>query len=444
MVLVCGMLQAQHVANTGTQNTGVLSHMGSFGIGTTSIFSGAKLDVRGSVYMPNGNSYWIGATGDAGARVRIHNSGTDAYFDYYNTLYFRSGASSSTKFMTLTSDGKLGIGVGLTPSYPLHVAGIIYSSTGGFRFPDGTVQTTAATSSNPWTINGSNIYRGTGNVGIGLSNPSKQLHVGSTTGNGVFRLDALSTSYSYQNTWDIENDFSNSALNFKYGGATNSSGVLDNSITTSTKFSFKFTGRLGMGVTEPNNSLHIYGNPANNIHCGIELENPSSVWNINDDSYGNFSINTPNLSSGLYINKTSGNVGIGCTTTADQKLTVSGYVKAQGYLLPDGTPITSGGGNLWLTGTNNYVYCIDQSQSRSQRVGINTSNPSSTLHVLSATEQPSLGLEFFMPMGGNNAQYSWGIKNVMEELAISYGYELISNGVPKPNVNKLDVFRFND
>ena len=42
-------------------------------------------------------------------------------------------------------DASGNVGVGTAPSYKLDVAGTINSSTGGYRFPDGTTQTTAAT-----------------------------------------------------------------------------------------------------------------------------------------------------------------------------------------------------------------------------------------------------------------------------------------------------------
>jgi len=40
--------------------------------------------------------------------------------------------------------GPVGFGIAATPAYMLSVAGIIYSTSGGFRFPDGTTQTSAA------------------------------------------------------------------------------------------------------------------------------------------------------------------------------------------------------------------------------------------------------------------------------------------------------------
>lgn len=67
--------------------------------------------------------------------------------------------TNNTVKMTILSAGNVGIGT-TAPASALEVNGVIHSSTGGFRFPDGTLQTTAASGSGgsgvtgaAWTTN---------------------------------------------------------------------------------------------------------------------------------------------------------------------------------------------------------------------------------------------------------------------------------------------------
>jgi hypothetical protein len=66
---------------------------------------------------------------------------------------------SSAPVMTFTQSGLIGIGT-TTPGHPLTVGGIIMSTSGGFRFPDGTTQITAATGGGSGTV--TSIAAGTG------------------------------------------------------------------------------------------------------------------------------------------------------------------------------------------------------------------------------------------------------------------------------------------
>jgi hypothetical protein len=87
---------------------------------------------------------------------------------------FASSTGADDNFIELTAsgsvvfavkpDGKVGIGTA-SPSQSLEVDGVIYSTSGGFKFPDGTIQTTAGTSSG-LTI-GFIINDGSAGTGVG-------------------------------------------------------------------------------------------------------------------------------------------------------------------------------------------------------------------------------------------------------------------------------------
>lgn len=63
-------------------------------IGSSTATPIAPLHVLGDTYIPLGSSYGIGATTDAGPRLRMHNNGSDSYIDYCSKLYLRSGCNN--------------------------------------------------------------------------------------------------------------------------------------------------------------------------------------------------------------------------------------------------------------------------------------------------------------------------------------------------------------
>lgn len=94
------------------------------------------------------------------------------------TIGGHSGTLSAWSDLALnTYGGNVSIG-NTTASDLLTVAGTIRSTTGGFVFPDGSIQSTAAmTTPSPWQSIVGGIAYPSGNVGIGTTEPRYPLHI---------------------------------------------------------------------------------------------------------------------------------------------------------------------------------------------------------------------------------------------------------------------------
>lgn len=96
--------------------------------------------------------------------------------------------TNDTERIRIDTAGNVGIGT-TTPGFPLTVNGVIHSTTGGFRFPDGTTQTTAGALpgtgtlnmlplwTGPATLGNSMLVQLNNQIGIGTTQPSAKLHV---------------------------------------------------------------------------------------------------------------------------------------------------------------------------------------------------------------------------------------------------------------------------
>lgn len=151
---------------------------GFVGLGTADN-PAARLHVNGdSIWLSGTDSGSLGST--AGAGLRLHNTATESH------IYGYDYATGAARNLVLESPGgNVGIGVA-SPLQRLSVAGTVQSTTGGFMFPDGTLQTTAATGGGGyWNSSGTNISNNnSGNVGIGTVAPASKLHI-----EGVGRID---------------------------------------------------------------------------------------------------------------------------------------------------------------------------------------------------------------------------------------------------------------
>ncbi len=87
---------------------------------------------------------------------------------------FNSGGLDYQEAMRITADLHVGI-LSEDPLSPLEVGGVIHSTIGGFKFPDGSIQSSSVFRT--WSLNGSDTYYNTGNVGVGTNSPSSKLQI---------------------------------------------------------------------------------------------------------------------------------------------------------------------------------------------------------------------------------------------------------------------------
>ncbi|MBI1924247.1 tail fiber domain-containing protein [Candidatus Poribacteria bacterium] len=121
-------------------NSSIYETNGTVAIGTTTPASSKLLHLS----KPSFPELMMSSTGNAvnakHVQLQVDGSGNLRLFPVDDTM--------SIQATGLTVDRSGSVGIGMTnPSHKLDVAGMIRSSSGGFTFPDGTVQITAATGS---------------------------------------------------------------------------------------------------------------------------------------------------------------------------------------------------------------------------------------------------------------------------------------------------------
>lgn len=259
--------------------------------------------------------------------------------------------------MRLLTNGNVGIGTN-SPASKLTVAGLVQSTGGGFKFPDNTVQTTAATGFAGWSLTGNagtnpaTNFLGTkdntplilktdnteqvrilnnGNVGIGTDTPNQKLEVAGnvlvhpTSGSGVvFMRNRSNTNYSqlvFQDDSGTERGYlgyigSNGGFGARNDTVEFGTVAKDLTLRPNDAEVMRLTqdGRVGIGTTTPctDTKLHVYA-ASSGIGCipGAVLgENNSSagVVGFSNSSYGVHGISSTN--SGVYGQSTGGGNGV--------------------------------------------------------------------------------------------------------------------------------------
>jgi len=129
--------------------------------------------------------------------------------------------TSSHEQFLINAPSNVGINTN-SPGYPLTVNGMIYSMADGFRFPDGSVQTSAAASiSDGWTDDGDIVRLTTTNdsVGIGTTTPSEKLEVvGNIHASGTITSGSSTITIDGNNSTITLSEALNTILTVSKGG----------------------------------------------------------------------------------------------------------------------------------------------------------------------------------------------------------------------------------
>ena len=300
-------------------------------------------------------------TGAAGTSASVTNSGTNstAVFDFTipkgdagtNGNDGDDGAAATIGTPTITT-GLAGTDASVTNS------GTTSAAVFDFVIPRGDAGTNGNDGTNYFELSGSNIYRTTGNVGIGTNNPNVKLHVGGGDV-GIDRDQKFDFGAGYSANWYIKQKSADNKIYFERTGGSGNELVIDTTgnvgigtstfvdsrallhIKTSGGIAFQAStnsnsrnwrirnddmadwGSLQFSVSDnnsshPSSSSHAVMTMLRNKNVGIGYGAPSQRFAVNGDAW----INTE-----LYV---MGNVGIG-RTSPGAKLDVNGTVLATSF-----------------------------------------------------------------------------------------------------------------
>lgn len=372
-----------------SSGTNVYFTTGNAGIGTNAPAASAILDIKSTtkglliprMSLAQRDAILVSAAVNG---MLIYQTNNSPGFYYYNNGWIPLGVNSTLSNLNANTLINSALTPGVTNTLTLGTTAKRWKNlyTHAITFPDGTVQSTAASASTQWKGAAGSIYFNTGKVGIGTNAPLTPLHVAGTltlAGNLKFTADSQSIQFanpvespapmmyffesgttnkdrmvfahspSFPN-WGLQYSDAIDQFNFLGAGASRMSINLSN-------------GNVGIGSSSPTSKLHVEGSQtlAGNLsftagNQSILFANPGTTPNPMMYMFSSGTVNTERMvfahspsfptwglqytdvsdkfdflgggTSRMTINLSSGNVGIGVTAPV-YRLEVCGTIRAK-------------------------------------------------------------------------------------------------------------------
>jgi len=410
------------LTNTGAQQKDAVLDWGSNATNPTNLLykyngaeigrltSGGSLSLSGGLIANTNASASTVLVGANGTRPLIIQNNTSSAYDFglkfsdSNTLTLvgnNTAGNPTADLVSVTNLGSVGIGT-TTPASKLTVAGVIQSTTGGIKFPDGTTQTTASAGGSG-SVTG--ITAGTGLTG-GTINTSGTIAADTTylqrrvsgtcaSGNAIQTIASDGTVTCQSTAGSAEADTLNSVTT---RGNTTSNGISVGSFLTTGSASI--TGNLGIGTASPLTALQVGPTTSGNSRIGggsyseywttesyprvfLSRDGAASGVSALQFGVGSSPVDTTiqRLPSGPGVALMGGNVGIG-TTNPGAKVDVSGAVRATHFAFAD----TNGWTTYMYSPSNGAIEFKNMAGTTmtlasGSNVGIGTASPAMKLDV---------------------------------------------------------------
>ena len=259
-------------------------------------------------------------------------------------------------------NGNVGIGT-IRPGALLDVDGYIRSTSNGFIFPDGSIQTVAASGGNSWSMASGNVYLTTAsnNVGIGTAAPTGFEIESHNVGIGTWAPASLLTMAGGNNitftgvsaqhtTSTVGTDNSDQLVMASSQGSGKGTflGPENGTFVETTASEIVLATGNGSSTTQ---MVVGYGSSNSLGNVGIGTNKPQTLLSVVG---GNVGIGTWTAAGGNLIVNGGGNVGIG-SAWPGQALDVQGTVRATAFI-GNGTGLTGISSTVWTTTNTNDVY----------------------------------------------------------------------------------------